>query len=203
MLAVAEVAPGSKVSRSELVVLDSIASAALSRAGQSRAQIPARIACVNSAHSSAIMTLGSAVLDAPEVHMVGGVQFSVEAGCTGTAREGMVRCADLYQGLAFPRAGEASDQGSVSLSREAIRTISPGFYSGICVAGRSRPTPQPGARFMVDDGLLVSSGSPVGRISGSGSTGTRRCEGGAARACVREPAMARCPATHEFQVETV
>jgi hypothetical protein len=162
VLAVAGSAFGGDVRGSGMVVLDPVGSGALTMVGNSRVEIPARIVFVNSSHSRAINTSGSATLDAPLVNVVGGVRFSGGSGCTGTLREGMPPCANPFQSLSFPSTAGAADQGSVSMSSGHDRTLSPGFYSGISVSGNSRLDLEPGMYFIGEDGFRVTSGSVYG-----------------------------------------
>lgn len=162
LLAVAGAAFGGEVSGSGLVVLDPSGDSALLMVGNSRVQIPTRVVYVNSSSNRAISTQGAAVIDAPLVNVVGGVQFSGGSGCTGTVREGVAACVNPYQNLAFPSAAGAPNRGSASLSHESHESLYPGFYSSISVTGNSVLHLEPGTYLIGEGGFKATSGSVYG-----------------------------------------
>jgi hypothetical protein len=87
---------------SGLVVLDTSAQGALTMSGSSSVQIPARAVYVNSSSTSAVTTVGNAVLDVPNLYVVGQARFGANSRCTGHVIEHCVAFADPMSGLVIP-----------------------------------------------------------------------------------------------------
>jgi hypothetical protein len=151
----------SDVTGSGVVVLDPSAEGALSMVGNSTVQIPARAVYVNSNHSQAVRTTGSATLDCPHLYIVGGANFGGGSCCTGCVTQS---CNGYQNPLASMSC--ASTSGMSHLGSKVItggsHTLAPGYYDGgIRISGNSQVVFAPGVYLVGGDGLRVTSGAIV------------------------------------------
>lgn len=161
MVASAGTAMG-QFSASGLVVLDPSAPGALSMVGNSDITIPARAVYVNSSSNTAVSTTGNALLDAPNLYVVGHASFGGHSRCTGHVTENAVGYSDPLVATAFPSAQGMSDHAALTI-RSGTVTIQPGYYShGISITGNATVTFAPGVFLIGGTGLRVTAGSITG-----------------------------------------
>lgn len=154
------------LSSAGLVVLNTSADGALSMSGSSAIHVPAATVYVNSSSRNAVRTVGNAVLDTPELKIVGQANFGGQSSCTGAVHRVGIPFADPLNPFAVPSAGGMTDRGRVNISANSAVTLQPGRYSGgIVVTGNATLTLQPGL-YLVENGLDIRSGS----VSGAGVT---------------------------------
>lgn len=152
---------------SGLVVLNTSADGALSMTGNSKVLIPTKAVYVNSASTQAVKTVGTALLDVPNMYIVGGAAFGGQSKCTGTVTQSATAYADPLATFAFPASTGLADLGAKSFKGSSPVTLSPGYYSGgISVTGNAAITLSPGVYVIGGSGLKVTSGS----IAGEGVT---------------------------------
>jgi hypothetical protein len=156
------------VSGSGLVVLNQTASGALRMTGQSAVRVPAHAVYVNSSSSSAISAQGQAIIDSPNVYVVGGYNGSTNQGGTPSWCTGQVHCGGApYQnpcaGLAFPTSYNMQTFAAVSINGGGNFTLQPGYYpSGISVTGNATVLFNPGTYVIGGTGLRITSGNVSG-----------------------------------------
>ena len=101
---------------SGLVVLDTTASGALSMNGNASIQVPARAVYVNSNSPTAVSTVGNAVLDAPNLYIVGNAYFGGHSLCTGVVHPSGSPFGDPLSGISMPNAFGETPLAAVSFS---------------------------------------------------------------------------------------
>jgi hypothetical protein len=150
-----------QLSASGLVVLDPSGESALTMVGNSDVLIPARAVYVNSSSQNAVSTAGTAVLDCPNLYVVGGCSFIGHSRCTGHVTEGAPGYGDPLSATVFPTA-----QGMTQLpgqSPHGTVTLQPGYYAhGISVQGGAHVTLAPGVYLIGGSGLSVTAGDVIG-----------------------------------------
>lgn len=145
-----------------LVVLDRSADGALRLVGNSRVEIPARAVYVNSSSGSAVDTSGSAVLDTPNLYLVGDAQLGGGSYCTGTIHRSANPYADPFAGVRIPNGQDMTNRGAMSISGGS-RTLQPGYYpSGVSISGNAEVSMAPGV-YVIHGNFRVSSGSLSGQ----------------------------------------
>jgi hypothetical protein len=150
------------LSGSGVVVLDTSCESALSMVGNSTVQIPARAVYVNSSHSRAVTTSGSAVLDCPNLYIVGGAQFTGGSMCTGAVTQSCNSYQNPLATLSCAATTGAEPLGSRSISGGTVE-LSPGYYDGgISVTGNANVTFSPGIYLIGGSGLKITAGTIVG-----------------------------------------
>ncbi len=165
LAALAGTAFGQAMPGSGLVVLHQTASGALSLTGQSSVRVPAHSVYVNSSSQSAVTTVGAAIIDTPNLYLVGGANFTGGSGCTGTVVSGGAPYQNPCSGFMFPNLFEMEDRGGRSISGGSNVELEPGYYSGgITVSGNSNVLFKPGNYVIAGAGLKVTSGA----LSGNG-----------------------------------
>ena len=117
---------------------------------------------VDSSASAALQVSGNAQVTAAAIDVVGGYQQSGNAGLQPRPTTGVAAITDPLASLPAPPAGTA--QGSVNLS-QGTRTLQPGQYSSITVAGNASLTLEPGIYVLTGGGLTVAGNASV---TGSG-----------------------------------
>lgn len=154
------------LSSAGLVVLNETADAALSMSGSSEIHVPAATVYVNSSSRNAVRTVGTAILDTPELKIVGQANFGGQSACTGAVHRVTMPFADPLSPFAVPSAEGMTDRGRINISSNSAVTLQPGRYSGgIVVTGNATLSLQPGL-YLVEQGLDIRSGS----VSGTGVT---------------------------------
>jgi hypothetical protein len=154
------------LSSAGLVVLNTSADGALSMTGSSAIHIPAATVYVNSSSRNAVRTVGNAVLDTPELKIVGQANFGGQSSCTGAVHRVNMPFADPLNPFAVPSPGGMTDRGRINANSNSALTLQPGRYSGgIVVTGNAALTLQPGL-YLIDNGLDIRSGS----VNGTGVT---------------------------------
>jgi len=146
---------------SGVIVLDRSASGALSMTGNSSVLIPARAVFVNSNSPTAITTAGNAVLNAPNLYVCGGTNYSGHSGCTGVTHRGALPCQDPMSAFRFPSTAGMASMGPQQIT--SSRTLNPGNYDqGISISGNAQVTLNPGAYLIGGSGFRLTSGSVIG-----------------------------------------
>jgi hypothetical protein len=152
---------------SGLVVLDPSADGALSMTGNSKILIPSKVAYVNSSSKQAVKTVGTALLDVPQLFLLGEAAFGGQSKCTGTVTHCSAPYLDPLASLGFPVSSSLADKGSKAIKDKGAVALSPGYYSGgISITGNATVTLAPGVYIVGGSGLSVTSGN----ISGEGVT---------------------------------
>lgn len=146
-----------------ILVLNSKADGALSMTGNSSINVPANAVYVNSASKKAITTVGAAVLDTPNLYVVGKAEFKGTSMCTGTVTQALVPFADPLSGLVLPSRSGAASHGTVSVGSTAATNLSPGLYTGLSITGNAKVTLAPGVYFFQGNVKITS-----GTITGAG-----------------------------------
>jgi len=151
-----------QLSASGLVVLDPSGSGALSMVGNSDVLIPARAVYVNSSSLTAVTTTGNAVLDCPNLYVVGRCSFNGNSRCTGHVAENAPGYGDPLAATAFP-----STAGMPQLPAQEIHggtvTLQPGYYAhGISANGNANVTFAPGVFLIGGSGLSITSANVTG-----------------------------------------
>ncbi len=147
-----------------VLILDPTAGGALSLSGNASLKIPGAIV-VDSSSSSAVSASGNAAVKAAVIDVHGKVQKSGNASFSPTPTTGAPVTSDPLGSLAEPSTSGLTNQGSVSLSGNASRTIPQGVYSSISVSGNASLT-LGGGTYIIEGGGLSVSGNA--RISGTG-----------------------------------
>ncbi len=145
-----------------ILVLDPTAGGALSLSGNAGISVPGAVV-VDSSSKTALTESGSASIKAGSIQVVGGVSKSGNATLSPAPTTGVAVVPDPLAGLAVPVASSLglSNQGSVSLSGNSTRTISPGIYSQITVSGYASLTLQSGVYILAGGGLTVSGNASI------------------------------------------
>jgi hypothetical protein len=145
-----------------LVVLDYGAAGALNLVGNSSIQVPTKAVYVNSNSSSALLTTGTALLDAPEVHVVGQAVFNGHSSCSGTVIQSGVPFADPLSNLAMPTSSSALATFGGGSYNGGNQNMLPGRYTGqVIIGGNARVMMAPGI-YHFDNGLRINSGDITG-----------------------------------------
>jgi hypothetical protein len=149
-----------------IFVLDPTAGGALSLSGNAGISIPGALV-VDSNSKTAMAESGSASVKAGSIQVVGGVSRSGNATLSPAATTGAKVVLDPLAGLVAPIASNLglSNQGAVTLSGNASKTICPGIYSQISVSGNASLTFKPGIYILAGGGLTLSGNA---NISGNG-----------------------------------
>lgn len=151
---------------SGVIVLDNHEEGALRMTGNAAIRVPARAVYVNSDSSNAIRTVGTAVLDTPNLFSCGGWSFGGNSGCTGITTRTTVPCDDPCSGMRFPSTAGMTPAAQLKLTGGSVN-LSPGYYAnGIDVSGNTNLTLAAGVYIVGGSGLKVTSGS----IHGDGVT---------------------------------
>jgi hypothetical protein len=147
---------------SGLIVLDPSASGALEMVGNATIHIPARAVYVNSNHSTAVRTTGNAMLDAPQLLVVGGTSFGGHSGCSGQVTRTGVPFSDPLSIVRIPSAAGMSGYPAMSITSNT--TLSPGYYAGgVSISGNANVTMLPGVYLFGGTGFRLTSGSVSGQ----------------------------------------
>jgi Ca2+-binding RTX toxin-like protein len=147
-------------------VLDPTAGGALSLSGNASISVAGTVV-VDSSSKTALTASGNASVKAGSIEVVGGVSKSGNATLSPAPKTGVAVETDPLTSLAVPVASTLglSNQGTVTLSGNSTKTISPGIYSQITVSGNASLTMKPGDYILAGGGLTVSGNAS---ISGSG-----------------------------------
>lgn len=148
---------------SGLVVLDTTASGALSMNGNASIQVPARAVYVNSNSPTAVSTVGNAVLDAPNLYIVGNAYFGGHSLCTGVVHPSGSPFGDPLSGISMPNAFGETPLAAVSFS-SGNHMLTPGYYAnGISISGNTTMvTFAPGVYKIGGSGFHMTSGNMSG-----------------------------------------
>jgi hypothetical protein len=151
-----------------ILVLDPSAGGALTVSGNAGISVPGAVV-VDSNSKTALTANGNASVKAGSIQVVGGVSKSGNATLSPAATTGVAVVADPLAGLVVPVASTLglTSQGSVSLSGNSTKTISPGIYSQITVSGNASLTLQAGVYIITGGGLTVTGSAS---INGTGVT---------------------------------
>ncbi len=147
-----------------IFVLDPSAGGALSLSGNASISVAGGI-YVDSSSSSALSASGNASVKGSVIDVHGKVQKSGNASFSPTPVAGAAVVSDPLEALSQPSTSGLSNQGSVSLSGNASKTIPQGIYTSISVSGNASLT-LGGGTYIIEGGGLSVSGN--GSISGSG-----------------------------------
>jgi hypothetical protein len=166
-------------------ILNGTASGALNLSGNSSINLPGTIV-VDSNSKTALTASGNASIKAAGIQVVGGVSKSGKASLKPAPITGTSYVPDPLATLAVPFASNLglSKQGSVDLSGNSSKTISPGIYSQITVSGNASLTLKPGNYILAGGGLTVSGSGSIGGNgvmlfnAGSGYNPTTGSDGG-------------------------
>lgn len=157
-----------------IIVLNPNSCSALSLTGNANVSVPGGDIQVNSDSLHALAANGNGVLDAANVNVVGDYRFTSNANVTGELNVGAAFMPDPLAELPAPPAG--ADLGSVKLTSNQSRTLSPGYYSGgISAQGNSALTLRPGIYVLDGQGIKLSGNATLSAqgvmlyIKGSGS----------------------------------
>jgi hypothetical protein len=148
---------------SGLVVLSQTASSALRISGQAAVRVPAHAVYVNSSSPTALVTNGQAILDTPNLYIVGGYSFTGNSGCTGQVNCGGAPYQNPCGGLAFPSTNGMQTYAAVTINNGGTYTLEPGHYpNGITITGNATVTFNPGTYVVGGSGLRISAGNVAG-----------------------------------------
>ncbi len=145
-----------------ILVLDPTAGGALSLSGNAGISIPGSLV-VDSNSKTALTDSGNAQIAAGSIEVVGGVNKGGNATLSPAATTGVQVVPDPLAGLAAPVASSLglANEGSVSLSGNSSKTISPGIYSQITVSGNASLTLKPGDYILAGGGFTVSGNASI------------------------------------------
>jgi hypothetical protein len=147
-----------------IFVLDPKAAGALTLSGNASLKIPGAVV-VDSNAKNAVSAAGNAQVSASAIDVVGGVQKSGNASFHPAPTTGIASVADPLVGLPSPATAGLTSYGSVSLSGNSSRTISPGVYSQISASGNASLTMSSGIYIIEGGGFTVTGSASV---AGSG-----------------------------------
>jgi hypothetical protein len=138
-----------------LLVLSPNASGALSMTGNAKVVVQGGDLQVDSNNSKAVTMTGNGSITANNVNIVGGYNFSGNGGTASPLHTGVASMADPLASMTAPTV--TNNQGSVSLSGNQSKTISPGYYpNGISVSGNGKLTMNAGIYNIGGSGLSVT-----------------------------------------------
>jgi hypothetical protein len=147
------------VTEAGLVVLHPTADGALSMTGNSLVEVPSAAVYVNSSSQNAVTTTGTAILDTPDLYIVGDARFSGGSYCTGVVHPSAVPFANPCAGFSAPSSSSAPNRGSLNVNSNSTVTLQPGRYTGrVRITGNAQVTMQPGLYF-IEDGMSVNAAS--------------------------------------------
>jgi hypothetical protein len=156
--------PGTLTVNQSIIALDPSAGGALSLSGNASISVAGGI-YVDSSSSSALSASGNASVKGSVIDVHGEVQKSGNASFSPTPVAGAAVMADPLGSLSQPSTSGLTNQGSVSLSSSASKTIQQGIYSSISVSGNASLTFSGGTYIIEGGGLSVSGNAS---ISGTG-----------------------------------
>lgn len=145
---------------SGLVVLDQTGSGSLSMVGNAEVEVPTRAVYVNSSHRQAVSTTGTAILDAPYLYVVGGVQFKGQSHCTGEIVTSVAPYQDPCSGTINPSTVGMENRGGGSYG--GTTTLQPGYYPNGISMNNGNVTLSPGLYVVGGQGFKVNGGNLTG-----------------------------------------
>ena len=143
-----------------VIVLNPDAEGALVMSGNGTLRSEASGVQVNSTHEHAVVASGNGLIVAPNLNVVGGVEFDGNASCTGLVVLDVDPIDDPFREMVVPSPGDAL--GELSL-KGGLHGVEPGYYDGgISISGKASVQLHSGVYYVGGTGLKLTAGSIVG-----------------------------------------